>query len=120
MFVMCAWRHMFLMPLPCVAIAFVMGAIFMPTRERRGPLPRFDWAGYILLCAAVFLLLRAPAAGPRDGWLSAGVLIKSIAGGAEAVAFVLSQIRGPGPIPDCTLFRHFKFAFAASVALVFG
>lgn len=117
---MFSWRHMFLMPLPFVVVAFLMGAVFMPGKTRRGPLPRFDWAGYILLCAAVFLLMTAVAAGPREGWLSDKVLLEFIAGSAAAAGFIVTQLRGRAPILDCTLFRNFKFASAASVAFVFG
>lgn len=115
-----SWRHMFLMPLPFVAVAFLMGTIFMPTRAHRGPTPKFDWTGYILLCAAIFLLLTAAAEGPREGWLSDTILLEFILGSAAAVGFVFSQIRGRAPILDCTLFQNLKFASAASVAFVFG
>lgn len=115
-----SWRHVFLVPIPFVALALLMGAVFMPTRARTGPLPKFDWTGYVLLCAALFLLMTAIANGPRDGWLSDRILLMALAAIVVSMAFVVSQMRSTTPILDFTLFRHGQFAAATLVAFVFG
>ena len=115
-----SWRHVFLMPLPFVAVALLLGSVFMPTASRRGPLPRFDWTGYILLCGSLFLLMTAVANGSRDGWLSDRIVLMFVGGLALGAGFVISQLRGTAPILDFTLFRHGPFAAATCVAFVFG
>ena len=115
-----SWRHIFLVPLPFVGVALLMGMMFMPTRARSGPLPRFDWSGYLLLCGALFLAMTAIARGPRDGWLSDRILLMAIGAAVLTALFVISQLRGRTPILDFTLFRHGQFAAATLVAFVFG
>lgn len=116
-----SWRHIFFMPLPFCVVAFFMGSIFMPSKGRSGePMPKFDWAGYALLCAALVLLLSASANGPRYGWTSDRILVMGILGVLSAAAFVVTQLHGRAPLLDMTLFRNPRFAAALLVAFVFG
>ncbi len=115
-----SWRHMFLIPLPLLAVALGLGMIFMPGKARRGPVPPFDWTGFLLLCAALFFLLTGIANGQRDGWLSDRSLLTFGIGALCAAGFVYSQLRSDEPLLDLTLFRIPVFAAAVLVAFVFG
>jgi EmrB/QacA subfamily drug resistance transporter len=115
-----AWRDIFLTPLPLVGVAFVMGLIFMPTKKFSRRLPRFDWTGFTLLCAALVCLMTGVGNGQRWGWVSNDIVLLFVAGFAAAALFVYSQTRTPHPILDLALFMNGRFAAAMVIAFVFG
>ena len=51
-----SWRYIFFVPLPLITIALALGVIFMPS-VRSKERPKFDWAGYLLICITLFLSL---------------------------------------------------------------
>ena len=115
-----AWRDIFLTPLPLVGVAFVMGLIFMPTKQLSRHLPRFDWTGFTLLCTALVCLMSGIGNGQRWGWVSNDIVLLFVAGFAAAALFVYSQTRAAFPILDLTLFLNGRFAAAMVIAFVFG
>jgi len=118
---MFSWRHMFLVPLPLVGIAFLMGAFLLPhrTRSERRILP-FHWAGYALVIVAIIATVGAIGNGQRWGWDSNLTAMSFLIGFVAAVAFVVSQLRTNNPIMDPTLFLNPQFTSAALVAFAFG
>ena len=62
------WRYIFLVPLPFVAAALVLGAFFMPDEDGPAQRVRFDWTGYALLCVSLVCLMSGVANGQRIGW----------------------------------------------------
>ena len=114
------WRHIFIVPLPMVGMAFLMGLIFLPTRKFTGRFPSFDWTGLILLCTAVSCLMAAVGNGLRWGWGSNEILIMFIVGMVTAVSFVYSQLHSKNPLLDPTLFLNSRFTAAMLIAFVFG
>jgi DHA2 family multidrug resistance protein len=113
------WRLIFLLPLPVVAFAFVMGLIVLP-RRAVGTLVPFDWLGFSLLCLSLFFLMTGIANGQRDGWLSDTIILQFIISFVSATGFVLSQVYGGQRILEFTLFRHTPFSAAIAVAFVYG
>lgn len=114
------WRHAFLMPLPLVLFAFVAGMIFMPTKSQRGPLPRFDWTGFILICVALVCIMSSIGNGHRWGWGSDKTLFTAAAGIITFSLFIYVQLRSKAPILDPTLFLDPRFAAAMAIAFAFG
>ncbi len=115
-----SWRAMFFLPLPLVAIAIVGGLIFMPSPPRAVRLPRFDWAGYGLLCMALYCGMTAMAHGPRFGWSSDHVTTLAAGAALSGGMFIWWQLRSPTPLLAVDLFRNPVFSAAVFVAFVFG
>lgn len=115
-----SWRTMFLLPLPLVVLAIVGGLIFMPSPPREQRLPRFDWAGYGLLCFGLYCAMTAMAHGPRYGWASDHVTTLGAAAIFAGGTFVWLQLRSTNPILSVDLFRNPVFSSAVVVAFVFG
>ena len=114
------WRYIFAMPLPFIAVALIMGPIFLPQKSARTPLPKFDWTGLIILTAALGLVLSALTSGQRLGWLSDDVLGRGALGIVAVVAFVVWEGRAVRPLLDFSLFRNPRFACAMAVSFIFG
>ena len=114
------WRHIFIVPLPLVGLAFIMGLLVLPTRKFTGRFPSFDWTGVILLCSAVTCLNTSIGNGQRWGWGSNEILLMFIVGMVAAVSFVYSQLHSKNPLLDPTLFLNPRFTAAMFIAFVFG
>jgi DHA2 family multidrug resistance protein len=114
------WRYVFFMPIPLVVLALVMGVIFMPSDKPRGPSKRFDWAGYVLLCTALFCMMTAIGTGQREGWVSDRILLTVLVCVVAGVAFVVSQFRPGASLLDMSLLADPRFSSAVVVAFVFG
>jgi len=115
-----SWREMFLVPLPLVAAAFLIGLMSMPGAKPAWPLPRFDWAGYALVSLALFCVMSALGNGTRWGWDSDRTVATFAVGVAAAVAFVALQRRSRHPLLDVTLFADLRFTSAMLIAFAFG
>jgi len=114
------WRHIFIAPIPLVAIAFAMGLVFMPGKKFSKQLPDFDWTGFVLLGTALVCLMAGVGNGQRWGWGSDGILGLFIIGLSASVAFVHWQAHAKAPLLDLTLFLNPRFAAAMVIAFAFG
>jgi MFS transporter, DHA2 family, multidrug resistance protein len=117
---MLGWRYIFAMPLPLIAIAAVLGPIFLPERAQKGPFPPFDWTGLALLVGALALVLGALTSGQRLGWLSDEIVGRGAIGVGFVVAFVWWEGKAKRPLLDFSLFRNPRFACAMAVSFIFG
>ncbi len=115
-----SWRQMFLVPLPLVAVAFLMGFLYMPTTKFSWRLPAFDWAGYALVSLALLGVMSAIGNGQRWGWSSDLTVLSFVLGVAAAVAFVATQRRSANPLLDVSLFGDLRFTSAMFIAFAFG
>ena len=115
-----SWRELFFIPLPIAVFAILMGAFFMPSRDRSLKQLPFDWIGYALIAGALVLLLTAIANGQRDGWVSNRILLMVGTGIVLSITFVWSQLKSDAPILDFDVFRNPQFAAAACLGFVFG
>lgn len=114
------WRYIFLVPLPFVAAALLLGALFMPDEERPAQRVRFDWTGYALLCVSIFCLMYGIANGQRLGWGSSPIAGCFGLGAATGVLFVRSQLRSDRAILDVSLLSDPRFAAAILVTFIYG
>jgi len=114
------WRYMFFVPLPLVAVALIMGTFFMPSERPETARAPFDWAGYLLLCTAIFCVMSGIANGQREGWGSDTIVTYLAVGGVAGIVFIYSQLNADAPLLRLSLFRNPSFAAAAVVALVYG
>jgi EmrB/QacA subfamily drug resistance transporter len=115
-----SWRFIFVVPLPLVAFALVMGSFFMPEDAPARECKPFDVTGYALLCLALFCLMWGIASGQREGWTSDTILVFLSVGAVSALLFVRSQMRADAALLDMSLITNFRFASALMVAAVFG
>jgi MFS transporter, DHA2 family, multidrug resistance protein len=114
------WRHIFIAPLPLVAIAFSMGLVFMPGKKFSRKLPDFDWTGFILLGTALVCLMTGVGNGQRWGWGSDGIMMLFMIGLIAASGFVYWQAHARAPLLDLTLFLNPRFASVMIIAFAFG
>ncbi|MGA8007130.1 MAG: DHA2 family efflux MFS transporter permease subunit, partial [Burkholderiales bacterium] len=115
-----SWREMFLVPLPLVAVAFLLGLLTMPGKTFSWRLPPFDWAGYALVSVALLGVMSAIGNGQRWGWSSSETLIAFAVGAGAALAFVAAQRRSANPLLDVSLFADLRFTSAMLIAFAFG
>jgi EmrB/QacA subfamily drug resistance transporter len=116
-----SWRHMFLVPLPLVGIALILGAFLMPHRKFSfRNFPSFNWSGYLLLTIAIICIMGSLGNGQRWGWTSDRTLLTFLIGIISATAFVISQLHVKNPLLDPTLFLNPQFTSAVILAFVFG
>ncbi len=114
------WRHIFLTPLPLVAVAFVMGVVFMPGKKFSRRLPVFDWTGFALLGTALVCLMSGVGNGQRWGWDSNAIMGLFAIGFAAAGSFIYWQAHAKVPLLDLGLFLNPRFAAAMVIAFAFG
>jgi len=114
------WRWIFMISLPFVGIALLLGTLFIP--EEQGPRDKkpFDWWGYGLLCVALLGLMSAIANGHREGWSSDIVVTYWFVGVGGTVLFIWSQHSRANRLLDFSLFTDPRFAAAIALAMVFG
>jgi EmrB/QacA subfamily drug resistance transporter len=115
-----SWREIFLVPVPICLMSLTLGMIYLPGREESGGWPKFDWAGYILLCTALLFLITAGANGQRYGWNSDTLLMMLGVGLGAGTWFIVLQLRSTEPLLDFSLFRNPQFTSAVLVSFVFG
>jgi EmrB/QacA subfamily drug resistance transporter len=109
------WGSIFLVNVPVVVVALVLGQLFVPT-SRDPSAPPVDVPGAVLSIAGLVALVWAIIEGP-GGWTDPEIL------GAFALAavllgvFVLWERRAPVPMLDIGFFRNARFS-AASAAIM--
>lgn len=114
------WRHIFIAPMPLVAIAFALGLVFMPAKKFTRKLPNFDWTGYVLLATALVCLMAGIGNGQRWGWGSDGILTLFSFGLIGAGGFIYWQAHAKSPLLDLSLYLNPRFAAAMAIAFAFG
>ena len=114
------WREIFIVPLPLVAVAFLMGLAFMPTKRLSPRLPSFDWAGFALVALALFCVMSAIGNGHRWGWSSDQTAAFFLIGLVAAALFISLQLRATHPLLDVSLFADLRFTSAMCIAFAFG
>ncbi len=114
------WRHVFILPLPFVGLAALMGLAFMPARNPKERIPDFDWTGFALVATALVSLMSVVGNGQRWGWDSDRTLIILLVGIISAAVFVGTQLRSENPLLDPALFLDTRFASAVLIAFAFG
>jgi MFS transporter, DHA2 family, multidrug resistance protein len=114
------WRWIFVVPLPMVCLALLLGTFFVP--EDAGPRTRtpFDWWGYGLLCITLYCVMNGVAGGNREGWDSDLILSYWLIAAIASTAFIVLQRGREHPLLDFTILADPRFASAIALVVVFG
>ncbi|HEY8544673.1 MAG TPA: MFS transporter [Acidimicrobiales bacterium] len=112
------WGSVFLVNLPVVAVALLLGRLFVPTSKDPSA-PPVDIPGALLSIAGLTALVYAIIEGPH-GWTETKVLGGFAAAAVLLVAFALWERRTAHPMLDMALFRNPRFSAASgAIALTF-
>jgi EmrB/QacA subfamily drug resistance transporter len=114
------WRYVFLLTVPSVCLAFIMGNLFMPSRVRPKNFPTFDFLGFGFLSVALFCYMIGFSYGQRMGWGSSEIVGLFILAFVMTVSFILRQLYGPQPLINLKLFLIPHFTAAALISLFTG
>jgi EmrB/QacA subfamily drug resistance transporter len=110
------WGSVFLVNVPVVVVALVLGQLFVPT-SRDPSAPPIDVTGALLSIAGLVVLVWAIIEGP-GGWTDPEIL------GAFALAavllgtFVLWERRARFPMLDISFFRNPRFSAASGAIML--
>ncbi len=111
-----SWRWNFYINVPTGAFAASMVYVYVHDpgylREQRGS-GRVDYAGIILIAAALGLFQVVLGRGGHDGWFAAPwVRYGAALSALSMVALVIHELRFPEPIVDLRMFRIVGFSIA--------
>jgi EmrB/QacA subfamily drug resistance transporter len=109
------WGSVFLINLPIVALALLLGQPLLPT-SKDPDAGRLDPVGLLSSVAAVVLLVYTVIEAPEHGWTSGTTLGGFALGIALVTGFVLWERRRDQPMLDVRVFANARFS-AASVAV---
>jgi DHA2 family multidrug resistance protein-like MFS transporter len=109
------WGSVFLVNVPVVVVALVLGQLFVPT-SRDPAAPRVDLVGAALSIVALVALVWAIIEGPH-GWTRPAILGAFALAAVVTVLFILWERRVAQPMLDMSFFADARFS-AASGALM--
>jgi len=112
------WRWIFWVNVPLGALAWVLVARFVPSAEPSDRGARFDWAGALLLCAALTSYALGMTLGQRLGFSRPLVLWLLAAAAAGVAAFIIVQGRVAAPTMNLSLFRDRLFGMNLSMGFL--
>lgn len=109
------WGSIFIINLPVIAIALILGAKLLP--ESKDPAPgRFDGFGALLSVTVISLLIWTIIEAPSRGWTGVPTVTGFVVCAALLAAFIWWESRHDDPLLDMRFFRNPRFS-AASVAI---
>jgi EmrB/QacA subfamily drug resistance transporter len=113
------WGSVFLVNVPIVLLAIVLGWFLVPESKDPAATP-LDPIGASLSIAGLVALVYAIIEAPNDGWTDP-VTLACFAGAAVLLGtFVVWELRSPHPMLRMSFFRDRRFTFgASSITLVF-
>ena len=114
-----SWRHIFLIPLPLLFIAFLIGIFIMP-KSRRKEKTRFDWYGLAFLIVALYCCMTVFADGQRQGWVSSSIISLTVIGVISAVLFIYIQIFSSYRLLNLAVFKYPVFIAAVLITFCVG
>jgi MFS transporter, DHA2 family, methylenomycin A resistance protein len=112
------WRAVFWANVPLAAGLTAAAARYVPRLPRAQVRGRFDWAGAVLVTAAIGLLAAGVIEGPARGWTAPAVIGAFAAGAAGLAGFVIAERRRPDPLISPALFGRYAFSVANAAAFV--
>ncbi len=115
-----SWRAVFWLAIPPCLAGMVLAPLFLPGRDEGAPTPAFDGIGFLLLSAAIAVLLAALGNGQRQGWDSDPVVGGFLVALILAAAFVRRQGCSKAPILALAIYLNPRFAAASAVAFILG
>jgi len=110
------WGSVFLVNVPVVVVALVLGQLFVPT-SRDPAAPPVDVPGALLSIAGLVALVWAIIEGP-GGWTDPEILGGFALAALLLGVFVLWERRARFPMLDMSLFRNARFSAASAAIMV--
>ncbi|MFE4952383.1 MFS transporter [Leifsonia sp. NPDC056665] len=111
------WRWTMFVNLPIAVLCLILGLVLL--REVRIPTSaRFDYAGTVLLVAALTALVYALIDAPTSGWGAPSTLVLFAVALVAFVAFILVERRAADPLVPLTLFRDRSFAAGSALSVL--
>jgi DHA2 family multidrug resistance protein len=114
-----SWRHIFLIPLPLLLLAFLIGIFVMP-KSRRKEKPRFDWCGLATLTISLYCFMTIFADGQRQGWISNSIITLTVIGVISGIIFIYIQINSSYRLLNLTFFKYPVFIAAVMITFCVG
>jgi EmrB/QacA subfamily drug resistance transporter len=113
------WGSVFLVNVPIVVIALVLGAVFIPTSKDPNP-HGLDFPGLGLSIAMVGLLVYTVIEGPHRGWTSVETLTSFAGALILLFAFIKRELSTSEPLLDVRVFRNARLSAATgSIGIAF-
>jgi EmrB/QacA subfamily drug resistance transporter len=113
------WGSVFLINVPIVIIALVLGAVFIPTSKDPNP-HGLDFPGLGLSIAMVGLLVYTVIEGPHRGWTSVETLTSFAGALILLFAFIKRELSTNEPLLDVRVFRNARLSAATgSIGIAF-
>ncbi|CAN7335261.1 MDR family MFS transporter [Rhizobium sp. LjRoot30] len=114
------WRSIFLVNIP-IGLLVLVGLVFLLPYRRPARQPKIDYAGALLLAAAVASVVLAADSAELFGSLVSVQSAAIVATGILcAVAWVVVERRAPEPIVPLSLFRNPTFTLLLVISLASG
>jgi MFS transporter, DHA2 family, multidrug resistance protein len=110
------WGSVFLVNVPVVVVALVLGQLFVPT-SRDPSAPPIDVPGALLSIAGLVALVWAIIEGP-GGWTDPEILVAFALAAVLLGAFVLWERRTRFPMLDMNFFRNPRFSAASGAIML--
>jgi MFS transporter, DHA2 family, multidrug resistance protein len=110
------WGSVFLVNVPVVVVALVLGQLFVPT-SRDPSAPPIDVPGALLSIAGLVVLVWAIIEGP-GGWTDPEILGAFALSAVLLGIFVLWERRVPFPMLDVSFFRNPRFSAASGAIML--
>jgi EmrB/QacA subfamily drug resistance transporter len=110
------WGSVFLVNVPVVVVALVLGQLFVPT-SRDPAAPPIDVPGALLSIAGLVVLVWAIIEGP-GGWTDPEILGGFALAGVLLGTFVLWERRTRYPMLDVSFFRNARFSAASGAIML--
>lgn len=111
------WGSVFLINVPIVAIALMLGLVVLPNTLGN---PKHPWdalGSFQIMVGLVGLAYAVKETSKREPSLEAG-LAAAVIGAVALILFVRRQRRSPHPLIDFSLFRNAAFSSGVAAALV--
>lgn len=111
------WGSVFLINVPIVAIALLLGARMVPkSKDPSGH--SLEPLGFVLSIAMIGLLVYTVIEGPHRGWGSATTLGSFAAVAGLLAAFIAWELHVPNPLLDVRTFRNARFSAGSAAIFV--
>ena len=111
------WGSVFLINVPIVAVAVVLGIVVLPESTRPGA-QRLDLIGAVLSAFGLATLVYGIIEGPSRGWGSPIIVGAILVGALVVVTFVLWELRAEAPMFDVRILKRPAVAIGAFVLFV--
>jgi EmrB/QacA subfamily drug resistance transporter len=113
------WGSVFLINVPIVIIALILGALYIPTSKDPNP-HRLDFPGFALSIAMVGLLVYTVIEGPHRGWTSVETFASFAGTLVLLAAFIKRELSTSEPLLDVRVFRNARLSAATgSIGIAF-